>query len=836
MGAKKSPKKKRSKKPVRKAAKKKAKKAKKETAKQRALYRGKGKKEKKKSPAQRPARPVGTTALSGRRGRAARGELAPPGVTTEAAEALFPPEEIERLRLVVLTSARREEKIEALRRLAYSPLDLDAKAEIFLGRLADPDAELRVEAAQLLRMLGLDPEVADSVRELERGDEPQKLFAIDRLGRRMLRGGALDVAASLIAFIWRLREEDSGAVRRQLIERLEEAAPVISRAPERAEELVRLLVTLFATDPMGVAGPGRRLVRRLGEELPFLREALWSEYEGTGNRHVRVFVLQLLTGFPGSGEDGRLPAAMAEEIARADEREVGFRLLGDALGELVDVGVKALVEVFPKARLPQQKYIVRLLGDICRFKEVSKETKEEVAALFLGLLSGHPREVQLSVLRTQIPADRDLSDKTRSSLAEAFVTNAHMYGFPADIENCEHTISRAGLAAVGPLVERLGPHSAPAERTRAARILGDLAREEGEIGAAQRAAGGAADRYTGGELREALLGLLRTLQRWSLEPKFPDRTALFTAMGKVASTPVIPADVVELVARNLIERRQKEDLGHHVLEALGYIAASPHVSPERATGIKGLFQEQLAAELPELSTEEGEEDGIAVFRIGDEATFYTEAVPAAVRGLAHLALGRKTSPVRTAEVVDFLLDRWEKVARSELDWGPPGAGALIDALKRIASTPRVDVRHKVKIVRALARRVSHLSAMEALGEVFASEDKSLDLGRLAAAVGVGLLRRRRLSGGQRGEFPEDERETALRVLGRIASRTVLDVTTEFTKRLREDVVEELFAGLRDGVDGAYEALARMRVKEKLPERLREEISKRLSAYESLVLA
>ena len=788
--------------------------------------------------------------------RATSGGLARPEAVSEATAALFPPEEIERLRLVVLTSARREEKIEALRRLAYSPLEPDAKAKLLLGRLGDADAEVRVEAAQLLRMLGLDPEVAESIRELERGEESQKLFAIDRLGRRIMTGGPLEVGAALIVFMWRLREESSVKVRRSLIERPDEAAPVIARAPERAEELVRLLVTLFATDPISVTGRGRRLVCRLGAELPFLQDVLWGEYEGTGDPHVRVFLLQLLSGLPGFKEDERLPPAIGQEIARAHEHEVGFRLLGDTMSALGDVGVKALVDVFASARLAQQKYMVRLLGDICRFShdpgpEIRGETKEAVAALFLSLLGGHQREVRLAVLRTQLPADRDLSEETRGSLAEAFVTHVHVFGFPADIENCEHTISRAGLAAVGPLVERLGPHSSPAERTRAARILGQLAQEESELHepagtsassvepriSGRRADGGVRGRQSppadiqSAELRKTFLDILRTLQRYSLDPEFPDPAAVFTAMGKVASTPTIPVETVELIARNLMERREDEELGDRVLEGLGFIAGSPHVTKEHADRIEEIFREQLTSELPDLSTEEGEEEGVAVFAIGEEARIYTEAVPAAVMGLAHTALGRKATSERTSGAVEFLLDRWEKVITNELDWGPPGSGALTEALKRIACSPRVDVEHKTRIVRALAKRVGHLSAMEALSDIFASEDRSVDLGRLAAAVGVGLLRRR-----VEGEFREDERETALRVLGRIAMRATLEVGTDLTKHLREDAVEELFAGLRDGVPGAYEALARMRSYEGLPEKLREGISERLSAYESLVLA
>ncbi|MHC4199695.1 MAG: hypothetical protein ACYSU0_06855 [Planctomycetota bacterium] len=510
--------------------------------------------------AQKAARPASRSkkqersALPVRTERAGALPGAPLGVSSE----LFPPEEIERLRLTVLTSARREEKVEALRRLAYSPLGPEAKAEVFLGRLADADAEIRVEAAQLLRTLGLDAELAEAVRDLERGDEPKKLFAIDRISRRMARGGPLDVGAGLIALVWRLREESSPAARRQLLDRLEEAHEVIAGAPERASELVRLLVSLFASDPVEIGPPARRLVRRLGEHLPDrIREMLWSEYDGTSDRQVRVFLLQLVSGLPGLETDQRLPPALADEVARGEEREIGFRLLGDVLMQLGNRGVGALLGVFARARVSQQRYIVRLVADACRFGPMPPETKEEIAELFMALLAGHQREVQMSVLSTQLLADPDLAEQTRKRLAEAYIAHVSLFAFPADVDNVEHTISRGGLAAVGPLVERLGPGNPSAERARAARILGELALAESQPAPSAKGAPRTSASPAGPgvpELRKALLDILRTLQRWSLEPDFPDTAAVLTAMGKVTSAPVIPADTVEIIARNLLRR------------------------------------------------------------------------------------------------------------------------------------------------------------------------------------------------------------------------------------------------------------------------------------------
>ena len=657
----------------------------------------------------------------------------------------------------------------------------------------------------------------------------------------MAMGGPLEVGAGLIALILRLREESSVAVRRQILERLEEAHEVIAGAPERAAELVRLLVTLFASHPVDIAPPARRLVRRLGEATPELvRRMLWHEYEATSAHAIRVFLLQLLSGLPEFGEDPALPGALAAEIARGQEPEIGFRLLGDTLMQLEDTGVKAALAALASAKPSQQSYLVRLIADACRFRSVTPATKEDVASLFISLLAGHQREIQMTVLQTQLPTDAELSEDTRRRLADGFLTHVNIFAFPSDVENVEHTIARMGLAAVGVLLERLGRGSSEPERVRAARVLGELALIEGD----------SRDPAT----RKALEDILRRLQEVSLEPGFPDRETALTAMGKVTSTRAVPVDTVEFVARKLLERglkgadpvdptvvegaavdggdRERTPFDHRVLEALGYLAASPHMKASRADEIEEIFRRQLDVDLPEITAEESEEDGVQVFSIGHEAEVYTEAVPAAVKGLAHLAVGRPHDTERCVEVVDFLLARWDRYLAGELDWGPPGTGALVEGLRDIACGPKVDVTQKVRIVRAVARRLNQIPVVEALGCVFVSEDRSAELGRVAAAAGVALLRRRDAG----GQFNEDEREFVLRTLAVIGGRATLDVATDLTRHLREDIVEELFNGLRDGVEGCYEAVARLRASEKLAPAFRESVSQRLSAYESLVLA
>jgi len=112
--------------------------------------------------------------------------LTPSAPGGEARAELFTAAEIEKLKLTALTSARAEEAIGAMRRLAYSPLSAQERGEIFVRALAALEPEVRAEASRLLAGVGLQPDISEALVSLAAGEEAEKKLAVDRLGQALV--------------------------------------------------------------------------------------------------------------------------------------------------------------------------------------------------------------------------------------------------------------------------------------------------------------------------------------------------------------------------------------------------------------------------------------------------------------------------------------------------------------------------------------------------------------------------------------------------------------------------------------------------------------------------
>ena len=749
----------------------------------------------------------------------ARGEIVHRGrfrAEEAAAEELFTAKEMERLKLQALTSAEPKEKVEAIRKLSFAPIPDGEKAEFFLGRLSDPDSPVRTEAAQLLVQLGLSQDIADAIRELEEGTEKEKLFAVGRMSKILAqRARGVEIGAGLRALIGRLREERSAPVRRGLLECLEEASPVISTSPEHERQLIRLLISILPQDFTGLDVPVRRVLRALGRHAPErVTPALWDELDKTADRRIAVHLLMVLSFLPDFVGKERLAAALAGEIAKPEESEVDFRALGGILQRMGGGAIGPLLSVFKRANRVQKRYIVRLLGDTCRFESVPAGLKEDTAELCLRILEGEDREVRMAVMETQLPCDMELSDETRTRLASAFLENVHAFSFPADVENVEYTIARMGMGAAGPIIMRLDPKLPSNERVRAVRLLGELCRVESERGT----------RGSGEPMR-----ILRTLQRLSFED-FPDKGELLIAIGRICSTRFISRKVVEVVARNVWQNLEEPEMRVSAYEAMGLVASSRRSEKRRVREAVETFKQELLKEPPEFSAEATILDDEQVFEIGPEAGHYTDVIPTVVKGLGRITLGHPESKELRVEITTFLIDRWRAMMTGETIWGPGSVGAVIEELKELGSDGRTPVNLKAEIVKALAGRLSSVPVMLALGEVFAADDPSAELGVYASGVAVKLLRRK----DETGQFREEERDVILGVLAKIAGRRALETHVRGTENIREAIIEELFAGLRDRVEDTFESLVDLRDRSGLPDELKATVAERLAAYSGLV--
>jgi len=731
------------------------------------------------------------------------------------AEGMFSPERINELKVTLVTSADPEAKIEALRLLCYSPIGSEEKNEALVQGLQDVFAGVRVEAAAMTTVAGLDAGAVENLRALASGDEQNRVFAAERLGVYAREGKVPVAAFAVTGLVASLRHDDAAAVRRACLKSLEDSAAFLAANERRASELVKMLLAHLTRDYVALSYPARRLLVRMSESLAgVVSQALWEEMEATPDRRIRVLLLTILGDIKGV-DTKRLAKAMAEESAKPEERGADFRSFATYMHAIGTEAAKSLVEAYPVSDRSQRKYLVRLIDDICRYGKVEPGVKEEVAALFKRYLSGANRDLRVTIMTTHIAADRELSDETRRELARLFLESVRDVRMPADIDNVEYTISKMGLAAMEPLVERMSEQYPDGERIRAARLLGDLGRNEGYV--------------LGAEAASSLGGLLRSLEKRRIDG-FPEPGVLLVSEGKVVSSPPVETKATDLVARSIMEQYEKAGSDAHIYEALGWAASSSKVNQSFIKKALKALCDMLDSPEAEIAPESRLEGGVKVFELGKEAGFYTDLLPAAMKGLEVMYIGHRRAVGLRKTIVGFLLRKWQEVTSGKRFWGPGNITEMVDVLKRIAAHASTDAEARVSVLKMLGKKLYSIPVMLAVGEILAADDSPGDMAKIASAVGVTLLK---LRDGE-GRFSEDERAEVLEVLGKVVRRRNLDVTTAGTEKLRYTIIESLFSGLRDNVASCYNALSPLRTADFIPDDLRRAISERLTDYESIV--
>jgi hypothetical protein len=753
--------------------------------------------------------------------------LAPGVGAGDAARAeIFTPTEVEKLKLTALTSARADEAIGAMRQLAYAPISAAERGDVFVRALAGLDPKVRAEAARLLAGVGLAPDVSEALVSLATGEEAEKRLAIDRLGKALSQlstaGGEPDLVlvASLVALTSTLGAEGQTSVRGHVLSSLARAATVLARFPERLAEVIRHVIELLVADFPATVGGALELFEGLAAAPDQLPKLLRIELERTSDPQVRTFLLARLAALarqlPESVGVEEVADVVAAEFAGGAQTAADRQALGgEIFGLPAEAAARAILTHFGEGSLPAKRYFLRLLADLCRYRQVPDAIVEEAGEVFLGCLQGPAKELRLGVLETLMPADPRLSADLRSRLAEAYVESFSDLVFRPDIELAETTLARMGLPALPALLERLEPSWPAPERARACRVIGEMGRMT------------AAGKISAPKLRDELHETARKLLRTSAA-EFPDPGELALALGKLTVAIAEDRAALETVWHRVSSMKMAEASR---LEALSWVACGPAATAEMVEeAAKGLLKMLTAPEPDSLGTVTEVRSGTErMLELSAEASDFVTAMPAVVRGLTRAAQSPAAGPPLRSRVLTALINRWKDLVSAKRIWGPAAATTVIDGLRDLACLPSARPAEKLEVIKALGLRLADPPAMHAISEILAVDDDSQELSGPAASAALALLDLR----DPRGRFPEEDREHVLRALARILGRRAVNTSTRRTAKLRERILEELCDGLNDNVPGVFDALTRVAESEGLAPEMLEEVKSRLAARTAL---
>jgi len=726
-------------------------------------------------------------------------------ISKDESEKLFTPEELARLKMTILTSADSAQKIEAIRRLVLSPLAATQKGTVLIHALNDHDNQVRVEAADALTALGLDPVIAQSARSFGTGNAKQRTHAAERLGAVAEQVSEAEISVILALLAGAIGTEEEVAVKATLIKSFRGACGIVAANRSYAAALLRLLIRELEGAPEALYRPVRDILAEVGRDAPaMMAELILHELSTIKALPLRRLLFGVLAMFDVPeeyrAELGGLAVADLRGSAAPEEECQG---IGNMLCDWGAVAIGPLLEALPHSEDAQKIYVVRLLDEIA-YRHKDPRAAERVAAEFLDLLRISDKHIRTPIIESRVLTDAALPAELKNRIAGELLAGLTHFANPRMTSVIETAVVRLGEPALAAVRDLLIEEANDEKRRSGCLILTEIVAGSSESSRAI--------------LADRMLELC--LQQWRAASQ--KKGYMAEAIGRLAALGSAPPEKLRQIIDDFRAVIFKTPDPFGILLALGHLNETPRLELSARFEIAQTFFDLLDATLPELTDKvmqpqmDGDDE---VHQFGREVTAYTEMIPACLEGLEKTYFGVAVKSLRS-RVADFLIGKWNETLDWKTIWGPEAVGVLLRILGRIAVAPAVEAEYRTRIVEALARRIEFAPVVERLADILSAGDSSSRTGAAACRIGQELLRRAEL-------LRDTERISAVRALGAIASRTNLGKDPEAARKLRERTLHLLFNDVRNGRPEAVEALKRMQDCAALPAAMREEVRQRL---------
>lgn len=725
----------------------------------------------------------------------------------DESKSLFSPEEIARLKFVLLTSADPKAKIEALRSALVSPLPPEEKGVLCLMALSDATPEVRRETAKALKHLGLDPDLTDSIRGLADADPKARSAALGALKRIGPKASPAERGVILRLLFSVLENEKDPAAASLGVDVLAEMAPALAGSADALPDLVRLVIGLLASQFESLAPATRRLCRELGKAaIGPLSRVLWSQAEKADDRRIRAYLLLLLSDLPlPEADKARLAAEVAKTVADWSDSDPDCRRLVAALDDLGRHGVDALIAAWPAVKEEQQAFVLRIIDSQLARIEAPQDLGGRLAPFLLGIFLQARRSLRLAAMETRLAYHPCLSTDVKRKIAHELLRSAHDYRLDRVYDLTETVLHRMGLCSAEALLRAVDESPYQEVRLLALKVL-------------SRQVGAASDPADAKEVERICAWAER------LMVEFPAQGDAARAVGTLAQGPLAPAGFVERVAAELRLRLGKSANTLDYVQALAALAGGPAVPTRVRMDLAMLFLELLEQEVSGDLAEETQTKEGTLLEVKRPAQLYTDFLPAVVEGLERVATAPGISESLLERVTTRMIAKWGDVSEYKVIWGPNAVMRLAEALGAIGSAAGTPLYLKLAVLGALRPRISNLTIAQILGRILTGPEEAEPFLRVCDDAMEELCRM-----AVHQDFRErEDRLAILSTLGRLARRAKLSTNAKRTETLRRRAVDLLFDGLRDRMPGAREALGLIAEAEAVPKAQRAQVSQRLA--------
>lgn len=597
----------------------------------------------------------------------------------------------------LLAARADDQRAAALEQLRYAMPPLAVVGELMPMLLADGAELVRERAIGLLMGAGAHITVVDLIRALHARDES----ALIRLGDSIanLADEQQDLAVSaLIAHC--ARGQASPAVI-ALCTRLARCLAAHRSLPRLLELLVATHLSLFD------------LVRALQHHDQERVDGILRRQFGQGAESDTSLIVLLAR--PGAAADERFIERGVDLLLSAQQAPLERMALAAALRRCDVDGRLAEVLAARTAAIPaaSDTSVHWLLAELCRDGAIATAQADLIAAALRRWLREAPGPHLVAILEQQLPALLPAGPAQKSALVEPLVEIIARFRDERTADLVEASLAAMGAVAITPLWQLTEDHPQLPVRLMAIVLVPVLVERTGcdaEAGA-----------------RRLLAGLARADQG-------EERGALVAAAARLAAMPMVPAELARAVDT------ATTGLGSWAVEALGHLAACPHLEDGRRTAIIQHLLDRVGEDVPDQEpttvTDAATDD--VTYVLDERLAAHTEDVPRLLAALARIGRSPHLPGNLLATIVARLCDQWRRVASWQTIWGPANIQELGALLGLLAEQRDFPGPLRIRIAEALLPRMRQLAIARSLARMLTVADGRY-LGTLAGRAAVRFI-------------------------------------------------------------------------------------------------
>ena len=743
-----------------------------------------------------------------------------PVLDTDETDALFSDKDVQELKLAVLTGVDPEKKIEALRKLTLAPIDEQTQGLVFLNALTDDAPEVREQAAQSLEKLGLTEPLSDAIQTFLSGDREQKRYACEKIRSLLDEASNLEKAITIALFTSELQSETDPEVLEMIIETLTVHSTFIAEnAGDHLAELTRHTIESLVSHFQDINEPVRGLYQELGSAMPDrVYDILWEEASSIEERELRAYLLILLGELPLDEErTTKISHEMVRTIRGWSDTEIECRRLGNALTQQGEPAIQEIIDQLSSAETQQQVYLLRLLDELLIDHEPSPELRNALESFLIDVTEIEDRRIREPLMDLHLLYHVSLTEDTKRSLARLLMEPLQRFKNDRIGKMTPVILEKMGSDIFSVLLEYLQDGTYPIQREVALEVLGNKFPEVNVD---------VLDEGDRSRLQEQLREFDEHLEERINDTSDEVQSNIIVNQAKALASPISDRERALEKMEDLRERIEYQHTPHAALKGLGWLASSPLVEPETAMETGVSFLEYLDSELPEDISEEVETENGRTLLVDRKTEIYTRLIPSVIDGLTRICQRETLTDSFRERICNRLLEKWYELVDFETVWAPGSVTQLAEDLGKICMSPHIDIGIKEDLLKGLSRRVNNLTVIDIIGDVLSSDLESERIRELCRKITEALLEMLEMPDYQ---DPEDRR-IILDNLGQICSRRNLAGDRRENKHLRIKVIDALFDGLYDQIDGVHQTLEDLADHDRVPKKYQEKIKKQLAKY------